>query len=152
MDAGNTTTTGVNNTCIGRGSTSSSATVYNEFTMGNSSTSNLRCADTSISALSDERDKTNIVDLPLGLSFINTVRPVSFDWDTRDGTRVGKKDFGFIAQELLVAGNATDYADHMRLVSEENPDLLEADPMKMFPVLIKAIQELSAEVTALKNA
>ena len=110
----------------------------------------MRCADTSISTLSDERDKTNIVDIPLGLNFLNKVRPVSFDWDTRDGTRVGKKDFGFIAQELKVVEDATDYADHMRLVSDENPDKLEADPMKMFPILVKAIQELSAKNTALE--
>ena len=38
----------------------------------------------------------------------------------------------------------------MRLVSEENPDKLEADPMKMFPILVKAIQELSAEIEILK--
>ena len=40
----------------------------------------------------------------------------------------------------------------MRLVREENPDKLEADPMKMFPILVKAIQELSAEIEILKNA
>ena len=38
----------------------------------------------------------------------------------------------------------------MRLVHDENPDLLEADPMKMFPILVKAIQELSTENEALK--
>jgi hypothetical protein len=100
--------------------------------------------------LSDLRDKTNVVDIPLGLSFLNTVRPVSFDWDRRDGSMAGKKDFGFIAQELKVAADATIYADHMRLVCEENPDRLEADSMKMFPILVKAIQELSAEIDELK--
>jgi len=39
----------------------------------------------------------------------------------------------------------------MRLVHNNNPDKLEADPMKMFPILVKAIQELSAKVTALEN-
>ena len=34
----------------------------------------------------------------------------------------------------------------MRLVCEENPDRLEADPMKMFPILVKAIQELSTQL------
>ena len=47
--------------------------------------------------------------------------------------------------------DSTDYANHMRLVGEDNPDKLEADPMKMFPILVKAIQELSAEVESLKN-
>jgi hypothetical protein len=38
----------------------------------------------------------------------------------------------------------------MRLVCDENPDRLEADPMKMFPILVKAIQELSAKVIELE--
>ena len=145
-------TTGDNNTGVGYNSQASGATVDNEFTLGDSSIANLRCQDTSISTVSDERDKTNIVDIPLGLTFLNTVRPVSFDWAARDGSKVGKKDFGFIAQELKIAEDATDYADHMRLVHDNNPDLLEADPMKMFPIVIKALQELSAKVTALENA
>ena len=60
--------------------------------------------------------------------------------------------FGFIAQELKTVADATDYADHMRLVHDNNPDKLEADPMKMFPILIKAVQELSAKVKALEEA
>ena len=147
--AGDSLTTGEKAICIGYNAQSSTATVSNQCTFGDSSIDNLRCADTSISTLSDERDKTNIVDIPLGLSFLNTVRPVAFDWDARDGSRVGKKDFGFIAQELKIAADATDYADHLRVVHEENPDMLEADSMKMFPVLVKAIQELSAKNEAL---
>jgi len=168
-------TTGINNTAIGFAAYPTSATVNNEFTLGNGSVDNLRCNDTSISALSDERDKTNIVDVPLGLDFINTLRPVAFDWDRRDGSNVGKKDFGFIAQELKTAQDATSYADHMRLVhegtvlvpdaensnatedEEGNPVLdvsgtvqecLEADPMKTYPVLVKAVQELSTALDA----
>ena len=165
-NAGLVTTTGTQNTVMGAGTGGtlltnsncavightaepSSNSVTNEFTLGNSSVDNLRCNDTSISSLSDERDKTNVADLALGVDFLNTVRPVSFDWDRRDGSFVGYNGLGFIAQELKVAGDATDFADHMRLVNEENPDLLEADPMKMFPVLVKAIQELSTENEAL---
>tara|TARA_R100001369_G_scaffold2419_1_gene8025 strand:- start:115 stop:2262 length:2148 start_codon:yes stop_codon:yes gene_type:complete len=151
----NNVTSGDNNTMVGYFALSSGATVSNEFTLGNSSTNNLRCADTSISSLSDERDKKNIVDVPLGLDFIKTLRPVSFDWNARDGSRVGKKDFGFVAQELKTAGDATDYADHMRLVGtgELNLDsgkveMLEADPMKTYPVLVKAVQELSTALNA----
>ena len=63
---------------------------------------------------------------------------------------IGKKDFGFIAQELKVAADATPYAKSMRLVHEDNPEKLEADPMKTFPIMVKAIQELTAKVEALE--
>ena len=148
--AGDSLTTGHNNTCLGYDAEPGSSTANNSVTLGNSSISSLRCNDTSISSLSDQRDKTNIVDLPLGIDFLNTVRPVSFDWNRRDGSMDGKKDFGFVAQELKTASDATDYADHMRLVHDDNPDKLEADPMKMFPILVKAVQELSAKNTALE--
>jgi len=149
------TTTGSNNTSIGYYSQGSSATASNEFTLGNSSVSNLRCADTSISSLSDQRDKKNIVDVPLGLDFINTLRPVAFDWERRDGSKKGMKDFGFVAQELKTAQEATDYSDHMRLVNvgemhtdDGKVEMIEADPMKTYPVLVKAVQELSTALDA----
>ena len=41
------------------------------------------------------------------------------------------------------------YSEYTRLVHKENPDMWEADPMKTYPILIKAVQELSAEVTRL---
>ena len=143
-------TTGSDNIAFGRSAQSTSGTVSGQCTLGSTSITNLRCNDTSISSLSDERDKTNIIDIPLGLDFINTLRPVSFNWDRRDGSMVGKKDFGFIAQELKAAQEATVYSDSMRLVCEDNPERIEADPMKTYPVLVKAIQELSAKVAELE--
>jgi len=151
FQAGDNTSSASDNISIGYQARPSSSSVSDQCTLGNAAITDLRCNDTSISSLSDSRDKTNIVDIPLGLSFINTVRPVAFDWDRRDGSFEGRKDFGFIAQELKTAADATDYADHMRLVHDENPDKLEADPMKMFPILVKAIQELKAENDALKT-
>ena len=54
---------------------------------------------------------------------------------------------GFIAQELQEAQSGAEYLD---LVMDENPEKLEAKQGKLIPVLVKAIQELSAENTALK--
>ena len=99
----NNLTTGSNNTIIGYNAAASSASVSNEITLGNSSISTLRCQVTSITSLSDARDKTNIVDINAGLNLINAVRPVSFDWNMRDGGKVGEHDTGFIAQELKAA-------------------------------------------------
>ena len=148
--AGSNITTGTNNTLLGYNAQPSSATVSNEFTLGDGNISNLRCADTTISTLSDIRDKTNIQNIPVGLNYIKAVRPVMFDWNTRDRTRKGKKDFGFIAQELDQVEQQFGYDEYTRLVHKENPDKWEADPMKMFPILIRAIQELSEELETLK--
>ena len=39
---------------------------------------------TEISTLSDRRDKTNIVDLDIGLDLIEKLRPVVYTWDKRE--------------------------------------------------------------------
>ena len=136
---------------MGYAATPSGATVSNEFTFGNSSVTALRSADQSIAALSDGRDKTDIVDLPHGLDFINQTRPVRFKWDIRDGQpgqgKQGTTNYGFIAQELLEIGNNEEH----RLVYESNPDKLEARYSNLIPMLTKAIQELSAKVDAKQN-
>ena len=122
----------------------------------NSSISTLRCAVTSITSLSDERDKSEIKDLGYGLAFIDALQPREFVWDNRaetdaDGeefysSNKGKKDFGFIAQEVKELDN-----DTLRLVYDENPDKLELSYGKLVPILVQAIKELKAEVELLKS-
>jgi hypothetical protein len=148
--AGETITTGVNNTCIGNNAQASATTVTGEFTLGNADVVNLRCADTTISTLSDRRDKTNIKDLAFGVQFIKELRPVQFDWAARDGSRKGKKDFGFIAQELDEVETKFKTTEYTRLVHKDNPDMWEADPMKTYPILVKAVQELSDRIEQLE--
>ena len=147
--AGDSTTTGSNNTVIGNGSDASSATVSNEITLGNSSIATLRCQVTSITALSDARDKTNVAPLQAGLNFVEHLAPVSFDWDMRDGGKVGVADTGFIAQDLQKVQIDTGITIP-GLVFDENPDRLEAAYGKLVPVLVQSIKELSAKVTELE--
>ena len=137
-----------NQTAIGSGASCSAA---NQITLGNNSVDDLRCADTSIASLSDRRDKTDIVDSPYGLDFINTVRPVQFTWATREGipTKAGKQRLGFIAQELQEA-MPNNQNDILNLVLDADPDKLEAKYGNLLPIMVKAIQELSAEVTSLR--
>jgi len=149
--AGDTTTTGNNNVSLGYASRASSASVSNEITLGNTASTNLRCNDTSISSLSDERDKENIEDIPFGLDYILALRPVKFDWNRRDGSSQGKKDFGFIAQELDQVEEQFGLREYTRLVHKNNPEKWEADPMKTYPILIKAIQQLKEENEDLKS-
>jgi hypothetical protein len=145
----NDLTTGSNNIVIGYDAEASSATVSDEVTIGNASIATLRCQVTTITSLSDERDKTNIVDLGAGLNLINAVRPVAFDWNMRDGGKVGEHDTGFIAQELQAA-QVTAGVNIPGLVFDANPEKLEAGYGKLLPVMVKAIQELSAKVDALQ--
>jgi hypothetical protein len=144
-----TTYTGNFNTSLGYNAAPSAGDSAGQFTLGDGNISNLRCNDTSISSLSDSRDKTDIIDSPYGLLFINTVRPVQFKWETRDGNaKDGKTRIGFLAQELLTATDGKNAI--LDLVLEENPDKLEAKQGNLLPILVKALQELSAKNDALE--
>jgi len=142
--------TGDNSTCIGHNANPSSSSVSNEITLGDSNVTTLRCQVTSITALSDERDKTAIEDLDLGLNFIKAMKPRKFTWNRRDGKWEGKKEIGFIAQELHEVEMDFSSTTRTRLVSYENPSRLEAQPMNTYPILVKAVQELSAKVDSLQ--
>jgi hypothetical protein len=160
--------TGSNNTVIGANSQPSSSSVSNEITLGNSGITTIRAQVTSITSLSDERDKKNIADLELGVDFVNQLRPVSFDWWQRkpepvtlpDGTvhefdetnlKRNEPDIGFIAQDIVALEDALGEHDRLKLSYRSNPDRLEATQGRLIPILVKAIQELSAEVEMLKS-
>jgi len=151
--AGNNTPslTGQGNICIGNGASPSASAVSNEITLGINSINTLRCAQTSITSLSDARDKKEIEELPVGLEFIKGLKPVKFVWDDRDEEgRHDIKDFGFIAQDLKKSQEDAELADTLKLVYESNPEKLEASYGKLIPILVKAIQDLSAKVEALE--
>lgn len=150
-------TTGSNNTVIGYQAATSTTTVSNEITLGNSSISTLRCNATTITSLSDVRDKTNIEPIPAGLDFISKLNPVKFTWNMRDGGKVGTDEFGFIAQDLQSVQDVTGIK-YPNLVYENDPEKLEASYSVLIPSMVKAIQELKdiiasqqSEIELLKN-
>jgi hypothetical protein len=145
----NDLTTGSNNIIIGYNAAATALNVNNEATIGNSSIATLRCQVTTITSLSDMRDKDNIRELDAGLAFINAITPARFTWNMRDGGKAGEVDTGFIAQDLQAAMAETG-VDLPGLVYDANPDKLEAGYGKLLPVLVKAVQELSAKVDALE--
>jgi hypothetical protein len=146
----NELTTGSNVVCLGFESMPSSSTATNEITLGNANIATLRCNVQTISSLSDERDKTAIADIPYGLDFINDMRPVQFTWNRRDGSLGAKPDIGFIAQELHDVELDHSSSSRTRLVNWANPEKLEADYVRSYPILVKAVQELSAKCDALE--
>ena len=157
IGAGGTTyRSGSNNTILGYDADTSAASVDNEFTLGNSSVATLRCAVTSITSLSDARDKTDIKDLSYGVDFIKNLTPREFTWNNRSEKDIngndfysenkGKKDFGFVAQEVQALDN-----DTLRLIYNSNPEKLEMSYGKLVPILVQAVKELTSRLEALEN-
>lgn len=163
LNAGSTVTTGSNLVLIGSNAQPTSPNTTNQITLGNSSITSLRCNVTSISSLSDARDKKNVKELSLGLDFLMKVKTREFNWDKRewyeDGIASGSKmeekpTAGFIAQELDNLQSEIN-ADWMNLVIKENPERLEATAGNLLPVVVKAVQDLKnekdAEIAQLKS-
>ena len=145
----NNLTTGFNNTIIGYLAAASAAAAQNEITLGNSSIATLRCQVTSITGLSDARDKKDISTIKAGLDFVTKLKPVEFTWNMRDGGTVDVVDTGFIAQDLQEVQQATGVTIP-GLVFDTNPEKLEAAYGKLIPVLVKAIQEQQEIIEQLK--
>ena len=85
------------------------------------------------------------------MDFINELEPVSFKWDARDGSKKDEDDTGFIAQDLLTTQAKLGQL-LPGLVDESNSEKLEASYSKLIPVLVRAIQELSAELDEIKKS
>jgi hypothetical protein len=153
FDAGRTNALSDNNILIGRNALAAVAGATNSITFGDANITVIRSAVTSITALSDARDKTDITALPVGLDFVNSLKPVKFTWELREPNEVkdGTSESGFIAQDLKDLQEQFGVEGYLGLVYDANPDRLEASPGKLIPVLVKAIQELSDEVTTLRS-
>jgi hypothetical protein len=157
--SGSTITGGFNLTLIGYDAEPTTGVSFNQITLGNNQITSLRCNVTTITSLSDSRDKKNIIDLPLGLDFISKLKPRLFNWDKRewyddnvsDGSKMMETPTaGFIAQELDDI-QTTENAEWLNLVLKDNPDKLEATPGNLLPIMVKAIQELKAENDKVKT-
>ena len=174
--SGVSVTTGSTNIIIGKsaGSSSSISTGSSNILIGcnfnpsnqsnllafNNASQTISCSASasSFSFSSDGRDKTDIIDLTLGLDFINKLTPRKFRWDYRDKSRfpIGSKEkpeilikAGFIAQEVQEVLKEEN-AEYTAIVNDNDPDALEVSATGMIPMMINAIKELSAKVTTLE--
>jgi hypothetical protein len=123
---------------------------------------------------SDQRDKTDFTALDLGLDFVNDLEPVTYKWDKRskygdktaedydlaaqtpDGThKEDWLDIGFKAQEVealeIAAGYDKDNKTNLTTTLSGDGKQYGLQYTKFVPILVKAIQELSAEVESLKE-
>ena len=104
---------------------------------------------------SDSRFKQNVTTLDKGLSAINSLRPVSFNWV--EGFCDEEKDtlYGFIAQEVQTVDTnlISQFAPGRTITIEETTieNALTVNEKFIIPMLVKAVQELTAKVTALES-
>ena len=166
---------GSNNICVGynAGDTNSPVTITsqsNYICLGNNSITNayIRVAFT---VTSDERDKAEIKPLGLGLDFINNLKPISFKFKKEVGEKYIKNEegneeelnpdyipsrqsteveqeqrYGFSAQDVLLLEG-----DEPVIVDNKNTEKLGLRTEVIIPILVKAIQELKAEIELLKK-
>jgi hypothetical protein len=102
-------------------------------------------AATGTISTSDARQKTEIEGSDLGLDFVKQLHPVSYRWV--DGTR---RHYGLIAQEVKASLGSKDFAGYIKsdLNDPESDEGLRYD--QFIAVLVRAVQELSAQVDALQ--
>jgi hypothetical protein len=104
---------------------------------------------------SDFNFKKNINNLELGLNLVEKLRPVSYNRNIDD--KDASLSTGFIAQELeqSLTELGVDKNKYYILQHTPNQDKTQSqywvDYTKMIPVLTKAIQELSADLTSAKQ-
>jgi len=126
-------------------------------------------SDTSWAASSDERLKENIADSTAGLDVINDLRPVTYNWkkakdidksmpqykDSDEpvlGKEYGESLHGFIAQEVKVVIDKHDsLKEGFKMWKQSNDGTQTIADGNLIPILVKAVQELSARVKELEN-
>lgn len=187
LAAGTVLTTGTGNTVVGQGATVSAAAAVDQIVLGRAvvGVANSSCTigagatnkvsialdgvTTSWTAASDERLKTNVEDYQAGLSFISSLRPVTYEWRARKDVSPdlslysfgdpdepcngqGRRYSGFLAQEVKSVIDAhPDVPDGQHLWSDLG-GVQALAPSELIPILVNAVKELAAEVYALKAA
>jgi hypothetical protein len=131
---------------VGANASASSSSVNNEVSIHNGSiTARFQGAASAWSFTSDARKKENVADLALGLELVNKLQPRTFDWK-----ETGTHSAGFIAQEVDQVMEQYE-ADYLGVVNKDDPECYAVAGAALVPVLVKAIQELSAKVTELEE-
>ena len=119
----------------------------NEIQMGNTSHTGayIQIAWTTVS---DARNKTNFKEIPLGLDFVSQLKPTSFEFkkERESNEADGIERYGFLAQDILELEG-----DKPVIVNNNDKENLKYTSDHLIPVLVKAIQELTAKVEKLES-
>jgi len=98
-------------------------------------------SSTAYNTSSDYRLKENIKEVSNGLNKVNKIKPIEFKWKSTK-----EKSEGFIAHELQ------EICEYAVTGEKDGEKMQKVDYGRITPILVKAIQELSAKVEALENA
>jgi hypothetical protein len=176
-------TSGSNNVGLGRDSGRTGApggkvtTASGQLCLGDENITNAHI-QVSLTVASDERDKTDFVDLDLGLDFVKSLEPVTYYWDKRakylnrdnadgtpntnydldsvtpDGThKEDWMDLGFKAQSVQALEEAAGYKmldkKNLTVHASEDGKQMALKYEKFVPILVKAIKDQDAIITSL---
>ena len=101
---------------------------------------------------SDRNEKNTIKESDLGLDFICKLKPVSYKWNQKEGEDLDTKThYGLISQDVEEAVIETGKTlDDFGAIDKPEGDAMGLSYNEFISPLVKAVQELSAENTALK--
>ncbi|MEY8322196.1 phage tail protein [Lachnospiraceae bacterium 46-61] len=155
------------NNCTGLGY-NAQVTGSNQVQLGNSNVTIY--AQKALVTRSDERDKIDIEDSPLGLNFILQLRPRKYRMNSReayfeqgkerdftatnDGSKAGKRPhYGLIAQEVKEVMNelGVDFAGYLDSKVDGGEDVLSLGYTEFIAPMIKAIQEQQQMIKELQK-
>ena len=133
-------------------------TQNNTVVLGNNQTATLYCKTSTINT-SDARDKTNVAPVTAGLAYVEKLKPVTFNFDDRgwypegqapDGSKACSINrVGFLAQDILETEQDLGLPFN-HVINTDYPEKLAIMPSNLVPILVNAVQELSAQITALQ--
>ena len=121
-------------------------TENNRVVMGSSAVTNAYI-QVAWTVVSDARDKTNFGPVPHGLAFVNALKPTAYQFrESRTSTETnGPVRYGFLAQDILGLEGPGSV-----IIDAEDPEKLRYNGESLVPVMVKAIQELTAMVNTMQ--
>jgi hypothetical protein len=114
------------------------------------------CAVTSITSLSDERDKSNIQVLNNCSDIVEKIRPIMYETNMRDLNdgqilSSGDKRIGFSAQNLLTVEDESNYKGYLKLAVSDDPQRYYVNSSNVLPLLVQTLKELMVKNKKIKS-
>jgi len=146
FSAGSAITSGSDNIVIGANAQVPTASASNQVRIGGTTITSATI-QVAWSNPSDRRWKNTIQNSPLGLNFLQTLRPVSY---ARNNDAKGRTEYGFIAQEieeaLINAGDSNN-----AIISTDDDGMYTVRYNDFISISVKAIQEQQEQIEELKK-